>query len=269
MPARLNVIMIESAPSAGAARRMAEAVVGELIGLSGIDLTLIESLDRISDSSTDKLTLDGITGDVCVLDWQSPESVVKSLNDRGFHGRRAAHPHDQDAVHTASNIHASVSDPPPTVSTRRIYAFELSRFPDAKGLCAALSSLRATREVRTFSLTPASMTAAPANSVSSKSITSARAVTTDTSPDGKPATPDELGSPRIHSVSTIETSPSGSSTAVAPHPGNADAGNADAGNAQAGNAHAGIPPTVGEHNLSESSGIDLEALVDQLDEFDR
>ena len=154
MPDRLNVIMIESAPQAGSARRMSEAVVGELIGLAGIDLTLVESLARMSETSTDKLMLDGITGDVCVLDWQSPESMIASLHDKGFAGQRSPHPHDVDA---ATSMSSSADRP-----MRRIYAFELNRFSDAKTLCEALMDLRAVREVRTFSLGAPSSTTPPA-----------------------------------------------------------------------------------------------------------
>ena len=146
MPARLNVILIESAPDAGSARRMAEAAVGELIGLAGIDLTLVDSLVRMSETSTDKLTLDGITGDACVLDWQPPESIISSLQAKGFIGRRSPHPHDPDAATVSSSAEKGL--------TRRIYAFELNRFSDAKSLCDALQDLRSVREVRTFSLVP-------------------------------------------------------------------------------------------------------------------
>ena len=148
MPTRLTVIMTESTPPTGTARRMAEAVVGELIGLPGIDLTLVESLDTLDAGSTDRLTLDGIRGDVCVLDWKSPEAIERSLRSIGFPGRRAPHSHDS----------AAAPNPSPVVQgpTRRIYAFDLSRFDDAGRLGQALSGLRATREVRTFSLAPPS-----------------------------------------------------------------------------------------------------------------
>ena len=210
MPARLNVIMIESAPAAGSARRMAEAIVGELIGLAGIDLTLVESLDRISDTSTDKLTLDGISGDVCVLDWQSADVVVSELNDKGFAGRRAPHPHDLEAANAIS----SVSGDGPM---RRIYAFELSRFSDAKELCEALSALRATREVRTFSLLAAS-SVAPRVVPQTVEKNKTQAAPLATLPASQDAKSDTLG--------------------------------------KASNRNAPV------------SGIDLEALVDQLDEFD-
>jgi len=148
MAVRLNVILIEPATAGGAARRLAETMVGELIGRPGIDLALVGPLDRLAPDSTDRLTLDGITGDACVLDWQPAAAIHSALQAVGFLGRRTPHPHDL----AASGDDPASGDLLGSSSTRRIYTYDLNRFTDAADICQALAELRAGKQVRTFSL---------------------------------------------------------------------------------------------------------------------
>ncbi len=139
MAARLTVIMIESAPPTAAAGRLADDIVGNLIGRPGIDMTLVRSLSGLEESSTDRLTLEAITTDVAVLDWQSPQSIVNGLNAVGFDGRRSPHPLDTESLAAPAGI-------------RRIYAFDLTRISDSADLIQALQTLKSEREVRTFTI---------------------------------------------------------------------------------------------------------------------
>ncbi len=132
MAVRLTVIMIESPPPTAAAGRLAEDIVGNLIGRPGIDMTLVRSLNNLQESSTDRLTLDGITSDVAVLDWQSPQAMVDSLNAMGFSGQRSPHSLDLDSK-PASN------------PGRRIYAFDLTKVTDVNELTVALNALKSER----------------------------------------------------------------------------------------------------------------------------
>ncbi len=149
MAARLSVVMVHSPPAGVAAGQLAESIVGELIGLPEIDLTLIGPLNQLSEGSTDRLTLESLAGDIAMLDWQPASAIVQSLRDVGFMGNRTPHRDDPDA------------NSPPT-GVRRIYAFDLSRFSDAKVLCEALHQLKTNRQVRTFTLSPDGPTG-PAN----------------------------------------------------------------------------------------------------------
>ncbi len=139
MAARLTVIMIESPPPTAAAARLADDIVGNLIGRPGIDMTLVRSLLALEELSTDRLTLESITTDVAVLDWQPPQMILDALHAVGFAGWRARHAWD-------------LEPPPEPVAGRKIYAFDLTQASDAAGLIEALQNLRAERDIQTFTI---------------------------------------------------------------------------------------------------------------------
>ncbi len=141
MAVRLSVIMVHSTPPTATAQQLAQQVVGELIGLQGIDLTLVEPFSQLHESSTDRLTLGSLGGDVAVLDWQSPAEILTSLASIDFQGKRSPHQHDREIPSAPAN-------------SRRIYAYDLSKFSRADDVIAALSRLNADRQVRAFSLGP-------------------------------------------------------------------------------------------------------------------
>jgi hypothetical protein len=149
MAVRLSVIMVHTPPVGSAHQDLSETVVGELIGLAGIDLTLVGPIATLSDASTDRLTLDSISGDVAMLDWQPPRESLTALSAIGFVGRRTPHAHDPPS---ASNGQAL----PTENGGRRIYAFDLTQFAQAGEVVAALTQLRDHRQVRTLSIGVAS-----------------------------------------------------------------------------------------------------------------
>jgi hypothetical protein len=140
--------MVHTASPNRVAGWTAESLVGELIGLAGIDLALVSPFANLAESSTDRLQLESITGDVAVLDWQSPAQTIESLRDIGFDGGRAPHQHD-------SEIPAQPAD------HRRIYALDLTLFSSAGDVLSALEQLRADRQVRTFTLGQMQLPVAP------------------------------------------------------------------------------------------------------------
>jgi len=146
MAVRLPVLMVHTPPASAAAQRLAEAVIGELIGRPGIDMVLIGSTAELADDSTDRITLDSLTGDAAVLDWRTPDEIVAGLQRNGLTGVRAPHRHDAEA---AANQHRG----------RKIYAFDLRKFSDAAKVAAAVMQLNQNRQVRTFSLSPLGSTA--------------------------------------------------------------------------------------------------------------
>ena len=151
MAVRLNVVMVQNGSAGGAAQKLTEAVVGELIGMPGIDLTLIDRLDQIDPNSTDQLTLDSISGDVAVLAWQPVVASLRALTAIGFKGTRARHAHDAQAPSGAS-----VPD-----GSRRIYGYDLSEFDSQQPVCAGLKELLASRQIRTYGLDSLILNRAP------------------------------------------------------------------------------------------------------------
>ncbi len=223
MAVRLNVIMVSSAPQTATAQRVAEAVVGELIGLAGIDLALVDRLDQIQPTSTDFLTLDSLAGDVAVLNWQAAEATVGILNRLGFAGSRARHAHDPEAT-----------SPGPS---RRIYAYDLNKFDDARRVIAALGELLASRQVRTFSL-DGSLAQKPAQPVAEPIQKPAQTVAEPTPPRAADRSGDEK-SPDRHILADPASTP------AMPH------------TSSAATDHGGPKKT-----------LDLDELVDQLDSLD-
>lgn len=142
MAVRLNVILIQSPPPLPGAMQMSESLVGELIGRPGLDLTLIDRLDRITPGSTDRLTLESIAGDAAFLDWAPPEKSIAALAEIGFTGRRSPHTMDPSAVSGSANS---------ALPSRRIYTFDLTN-QTSEDVIAAIHALKSSREVRTFSL---------------------------------------------------------------------------------------------------------------------
>ena len=123
------------------AARMAEEIVGELIGRPGIDLMLVGPIAELAESSTDRLSLDAIQGDVALLDWTQPDTMLGTLQSIGFQGSRAPHPHDPKV-------------PVVPRGTRRVYAFDLTKFSAATDLIDAVLKLNADRQIRTIALGP-------------------------------------------------------------------------------------------------------------------
>lgn len=135
---RLPVILVQNPPAAGAA--LAEALVGNLIGRAGLDLTLVDRFDSLSENSTDRMTLDGITVPSAVLDWRSPEQTQDILTSISFHGVRT--PHRLDPLVPSGSGE----------SNRRLFLFDLTEHRDALSIVAELDRLRESLSVKTVSL---------------------------------------------------------------------------------------------------------------------
>ena len=148
MAVRLSVVMVHSTPATPSAERVAQGVVGELIGLSGIDLILVAPLDSLGEASTDRLTLSSISGDIAVLDWRSPQVMHESLSRLGVDGQRTQHPADPATAEMGS---APVK---PNVQLRKLYFFNLSDFTAPEAVVSSIAELNAARAVQTFSLAP-------------------------------------------------------------------------------------------------------------------
>ena len=189
MAVRLNVVMVQSPPASANGQRLAEKVVGKLIGLPSMDLILVGPLDQIDAASTDYLTLDSLTGDVALLDWRSPESSLSSLQNLGIEGTRTPHAGDPSAESGQA-------------TQRRFYLFDLNQFSDGQDVCTALGQLLKSRQVRTFSLLPV----APAQSTSNQPKQSSRPDSAALSDRQEPAKATETADTSTPAVDTSPTS---------------------------------------------------------------
>lgn len=135
---RLPVILVQHAPAGG--QSLAEALVGELIGRAGLDLTLVDRFESIREDSSDRLTLDSIQGDAAVLDWRSPADIMEGIGKIGFEGTRQAHQLDSDVKESGPR------------QSRRLFLFDLRGSVDAKVIVSELVRLRESLGVKTFSL---------------------------------------------------------------------------------------------------------------------
>jgi hypothetical protein len=236
--------MIQSPPAEAAKQRLSEALIGRLIGRAGIDLTLIDRLSSLGEGSTDRLTLESLSGDVAVLDWQSPERIVSALHAIGFAGQRAPHGSDPHASSVGSEA-------------RRIYAFDLSTFDDVALIEASLTQLLENRQVRTFSLGGISGSAA-AMPTSPRDRMNA---------NDSPALPDtapvELRGPE-RSVATRHDTLAG---AAAKTSGGeiAEGHESESPYSESPDSGGGAGRPSGEPG---PASVDLDRLVDQLDQFD-
>ncbi|MEM8666480.1 MAG: hypothetical protein AAGG48_03125 [Planctomycetota bacterium] len=141
MAVRLSVVMIQTPPASAAKQALAEQIVGEVIGLPGLDLTLVGPIRTLAESSTDRLSLEVISGDIAFLDWQPQEQAMAELAAIGFAGCRT--PHANDPQPNSNHV----MNP-----QRRIYAFDLGQFTQATDVKQALTQLRDHRQVKTLSI---------------------------------------------------------------------------------------------------------------------
>ncbi len=246
MAVRLSVVMVHTPPPSAGASQLAEAIVGELIGMHEIDLTLVGNLPNISHESTDLLSLESLSGDVAVLDWQPPTGIVSALAELGFEGSRTPHTHDPQAPAAAE-------------PTRRIYAFDLNQFPDACSLCAAVGDLKAKRQVRTFSLSSLAAVPTPPGAVSPKT-TGAVSPKTTGAVSPKTLSPKTL-SPKTTAPAapkaTAPAAPKKSQKPDSPHP---------AGSLPPSGTRGSLPGPPPAARTRDS--LDLDELLDRLDELD-
>ncbi len=241
MAVRLSVVMVHSTPATSAAERVAQGVVGELIGLSGIDLILVAPLDSLSESSTDWLTLSSLGGDIAVLDWRLTEVMHESLKRIGIEGSRTRHAADAESPADAMN-----SD----VQSRKLYLFNLAEFTTAEAVISSLTKLNEARAVRTFSLAPIVNRpgAGESGQVSERGQAGGSGVASEVA-SGIPSIATPAGNARTQAVANAETSSRQSA----------------AGSSAQEQA---APPARRASSVSDPEDQDLDALIDQLDQLD-
>jgi len=134
MSVRLNVLLVQSSRMSGLQSGINTELVFQLMGVAGIDLSIVNSLlpDEIAD--TDRLLLTSLQNDLAVLDWREPDDTLASLQSVGLSGVRAPHALDPSA-------------PPVAPGKRRLYIVDLRRGDRPATVAESMKDLLGQRRV--------------------------------------------------------------------------------------------------------------------------
>ncbi len=80
MPSRLAVTLCQQTQRSGGKTDLEDQLIADILFAQGLDASIIQSLDRIPNDSTDHLCLQGIMGDMALLTWSSEEEVIPHLH---------------------------------------------------------------------------------------------------------------------------------------------------------------------------------------------
>lgn len=140
MAVRLTVLLVQSSRMSGLQTGINADLVFQLMGVPGIDLSIVNSLNPTEIAETDRLLLSSLETDLAVLDWRDADDSLAALANLGIVGTRAPHqldPHTPAAEPGTRRIYLvdlRSGDPPPTVvnamkhllDQRRVVAVPLS-----------------------------------------------------------------------------------------------------------------------------------------------
>ncbi len=87
MPHRLTVVVSQSRSQNPKKRALEEALVAELLGRPGVDVTVVPHLYDLKADGTGMLCLTGIGGDLVVCSWLFPRAARWVLDRNGIRGR--------------------------------------------------------------------------------------------------------------------------------------------------------------------------------------
>ena len=87
MPHRLTVVVSQSRSQSPKKRAVEEAIVGELLGKPGVDVTVVPHLYDLEPQGTGMLCLSGVAGDLVLCSWLYPRAARWILDRNGISGR--------------------------------------------------------------------------------------------------------------------------------------------------------------------------------------
>jgi len=183
MSVRLNVLLVQSSRMSGLQSGINADVVFQLMGVPGIDLSIVNSLNPTEIAETDRLLLSSFQNDLAVLDWRDADDSLSALAILGVSGARAPHQLDPNS--------AAVQP-----GKRRIYVVDLRNGDSPAAVVNAMKDLLDQRRVVAVPLsigglskpkTPAvTMPISPPQSVAPQASTPPVAVENETLTDAKP-----------------------------------------------------------------------------------
>ncbi len=134
MAVRLSVLLVQSSRMSGLQSGINAELVFQLMGVPGIDLSIVNSLNPAEIAETDRLLLSSLETDLAVLDWRDADDSLAALATLGVVGARA--PHQLDP-------HTPVAEP----GTRRIYLVDLRSGDTPPAVVNAMKQLLDQRRV--------------------------------------------------------------------------------------------------------------------------
>ena len=134
MAVRLSVLLVQSSRMSGLQSGINAELVFQLMGVAGIDLSIVNSLNPAEIAETDRLLLSSLETDLAVLDWRDADDSLAALATLGIVGARA--PHQLDP-------HTAAAEP----GKRRIYLVDLRSGDSPPAVVNAMKELLDQRRV--------------------------------------------------------------------------------------------------------------------------
>lgn len=135
MTPRLSVLMVQPPRLSALQSKIQDQLVVELIGVPGIDLAIVGSLDPAEGTATDQLLISSLAADLAVIDWRGADDVLDLLIKCGLSVARAPHPLDLKAGPVSGQ------------GMKRIYVFDLRNGDKPLDIVGALKGLLRDRRV--------------------------------------------------------------------------------------------------------------------------
>lgn len=135
MTARLSVLMVQPPRLSALQAKIQDQLVVQLIGVPGVDLAIVDSLDPAEGAATDQLLISSLAADLAVIDWRGADDVLDLLIKRGLSVVRAPHPLDLKADSVSGQ------------GMKRIYVFDLRNGDKPLAIVGAIKDLLRDRRV--------------------------------------------------------------------------------------------------------------------------
>jgi len=134
MAVRLSVVLVQSSRMSGLQSGINADLVFQLMGVTGVDLSIVNSLNELEIAETDRMMLSALDSDFAVVDWSDLDETLTKLAALGINGIRSPHQLDPDA-------------PAVPLGIRRIYLVDLRNGYKPEEVVAAMKRLLEQRRV--------------------------------------------------------------------------------------------------------------------------
>lgn len=173
MAKRVTVVISQGQSANPAKRGLEEALVAELLGVPGVEVTVVPHLYDLKPDGSGMLCLQGITGDVIVLSWLFPRAAHWILDRNQVKGKfgttllRTADEEDFDEEDEEVSAEAEVTESEEANKnnqpSRSIYCLDLRAYEDAQPYLGEIRRIVSEAAVQTVSLMPSLNHISPSN----------------------------------------------------------------------------------------------------------